>query len=321
MNATQQAPTIRLGKPPSTLAEAAASFIADCRARNLSPCTITLNRIILRGLADFLGDTALSQITPADLRRFVIEKASNTSPATAARYFDCLKCFFRFLAAEGFISQNPAAGIEKPRAPVPVIEPLQQEQVEAMVSACDTRTFSGIRDRLVLLMLVDTGLRASELCNLCVNDVDLENQQLLVRHGKGGKSRRVPFGNAVLGALRTYLARRAEVDEPHLLVTVYGEPVDRYRLRAIVKNAAERAGVKHPHAGPHLLRHTAGVMYLRRGGDTFTLQKIFGHSTQHMTRRYCELADQDVQDKHRLFSPADALSRTATSAGRKKRLR
>jgi integrase/recombinase XerC len=311
--------TVRVGQAPTTLNDAVSCFLADCKARNLSPCTLALNRIILKGLRGALGDAALAEVTANDLRRFLIDKASATSPATAARYYDCIKRFFAFLADDGFIHTNPMQSVAKPRAAVPIIQPLRQEQVEAMIAACGSG-FVGLRDRLVLLVLLDCGLRASELCGITLDDVDLENQQFLIRHGKGDRSRRVPFGSAVLATLRQYIAKRAEVDTPELVVNVYGDPVDRYRIRAIVLEAARKAGVTHPHIGPHLLRHTCAVQYLRNGGDTFSLQKVLGHSTLVMTRRYSELADTDVADKHRVFSPADRLKAAVKTTGRRKRL-
>jgi site-specific recombinase XerD len=310
-------PAAVVGKTPHNLEEAAATFLADCQARNLSPATVELNCIVLTSFRNFTGNIPIAQVTPSLLRQFLIDKASNTSPATAARYYDTLRRFFGFLEAEGFCIPNPMNGVRKPRAPVPIIKPLSTEEVERLVNSCDSRTFCGIRDRLILLILVDCGLRATELCNLELSDVDLDNRQFLVRRGKGNRSRRVPFGAAVLGLLRQYLARRAEVEEPKLLVNVYGEPIDRYRLRAIVRNAAQRAGVKC--SGPHQLRHTCGVEMLRAGADVFTVQKVLGHSTLLMTRRYCELADSDVQTKHALYSPADRLK--TAEAKRKKRLR
>jgi integrase/recombinase XerD len=310
---------VRLGNAPRTVEEAAVGFLADCAARNLSPATIEVNRIVLTALRDFLDNAHIAEVSTQDLRRFLIEKASSTSPATAARYYDTLRRFFGFLEAEGFCSPNPMHGVRKPRAPIPIIRPLSTEEIERLVAACDNRTFCGLRDKLALLVLVDCGLRASELCDLELSDVDIENRQFLVRRGKGNRSRRVPFGAAVLATLRQYLARRAEAECPKLLVNVYGEPIDRHRLRAIVRNRARRAGVEHPHMGPHLLRHCCGIQLLRAGADVFTVQKVLGHATLVMTRRYCELADSDVHEKHALFSPADRLRTAAT--GTRRRLR
>lgn len=309
--------TLSIGNNPQTVSEAANIFLTDCKARNLSPSTLTLNTIILSGLGSYLNNDIVSDITSTDLRKFFVEKASATTPATSARYYNCINCFFKFLKKEEFIESNPMQGIERPHAPTPIIQPLSQEQVEAIVNACGNG-FAGFRNRLILLLLMDTGLRASEACGLTLSDIDWENQTFIIRHGKGDKARRVPFGSTVASVMRQYIARRAESDNPRLLVTVYGEKVDRYRLRSIIKCLAQKAHVEHPHMGPHLLRHTFAVQYLRNGGDVFSLQKMLGHSTLTMTRRYSELADSDIIDKHRLFSPADRLQSAKQTKGRKR---
>lgn len=311
--------TVKLGQPPKLVSEAVDCFLADCKARNLSRHTLGVNRTVLAKFLDFVGDPSLESITSQHIRAFLIDKAAHTSSATAARNYTVLRTFFKFLTQENFLNANPMANIEKPKFSAPVIRPLPAEEIERLLRACDAKTFTGLRDRLALLILVDAGLRASELCDLTLQDIDIENQLFLVRHGKGDRSRRVPFGAAVLNLLRQYLVRRSEVDTPNLLVTVYGEPIDRYRLRKIVENAAKRAGIEEP-VGPHRLRHTCGVQLLKNGADAFTVQKILGHTTLHMTRRYCELADSDVQEKHRLYSPGDRFANLASNSERRKRL-
>ena len=308
--------TVSVGNAPETIRDATKIYLADNKARSLSVHTLGTNTRVLKALTDFLDGKPIAEVSSGDLRRFFIEKATATSPATAQRYYNCIHAFFRFLQHEEFISADPMTGVQKPKAPTPIIEPLSQEQIEAMLNTCGKK-FTGIRNRLVLMTLVDCGLRASELCDLTVSDIDWEEQLFLVRHGKGDKARRVPFGSAVASTMRQYLARRAVVDTPYLFVTCYGDQVDRYRLRAIVARVAAKAGVVHPHMGPHLMRHTCAVLYLRAGGDVFSLQRILGHSTLVMTRRYSELADSDVSDKHRLFSPADRLQ-PAVKTGRKR---
>jgi len=310
------ASTLIVGKSPGTVENASRLYIADCKSRNLSNATVSLTVIILKGLCDYLEGKPLADVTSHDLRKFFIKKATSTSSATAARYYECLHAFFKFLHKEGFLHSSPMTTVTKPKAPTPLIEPLAQEQIEAMVNACGTG-FAGIRDRLILLVLIDCGLRASELCDLTMSDIDWENCIFLIRHGKGDKARRVPFGSVVASTMRQYLARRAEVDTPYLLVTVYGERVDRHRLRSIVKAVAAKAGITHKHMCTHLLRHTFAVSYLRAGGDVFSLQKVLGHSTLTMTRRYSELADSDIQEKHRLYSPGDRL-KLKEKAGRRR---
>lgn len=300
-----------------TLDTAIMLYLADNKARNLSPCTISLNATVMAGFSQSV-DKCPADITPGDVRQFLILKATATSPATAARYYDCLCAFFRFLHAHEHIPANIMQKVQKPKFSTPVIEPLNQQEIEALMEATSGNSFKEIRDRIVILVLIDSGLRASELTALTLDDVNWNEQYFQVRHGKGDKARRVPFGNTVASELRGYIARRGVLDssEP-LIVNVYGKATDRSRIRRIVEAAAIEAKLNREHVGAHLLRHTFAVSYLRAGGDVFSLQKCLGHAGLAMTRHYAELADSDVMNKHRQYSPGDRLNMPSAKAGRK----
>ncbi|BCW99834.1 MAG: tyrosine recombinase XerD [Armatimonadota bacterium] len=289
---------------PVTVSEAVSDFLRHCRARGLSRSTVTLNEGVLSRLVEQAGELRLEQLSQKHLQSFLLQVSKGRKPSTVQRYYNALQAFGKHLRSLGH--PDPAEGLPRPKAPRPVIEPLAQQEVEAMVASCPD-TPLGRRDRLVLLLLVDCGLRASELAALRLDDVDTSECVLLVRCGKGGKPRRVPFGQTVAEALEDWLAVRGNVEAPQLIVNCYGQGVDRYRIGHIVRQAAERAGIRR-RVGPHRLRHTCAVSYLRAGGDVFTLQRILGHADLTMTRRYTEVADTDVQEKHRLYSPADRLS-------------
>lgn len=317
MTPSKPALSVVTSRAPETLAQASDVFLTDCESRNLSPATLALNRTVLRLLDEAMECPRLQDVTAHSLRRFLIEVGTRRAPSTAQRYYETLRAFFAFLESDGLLEPNPMRQVVKPKAPKPIIEPLAQEDVEALVASCGS-DFVGQRDRLVLLLLVDCGLRASELAELKAEDVDMGNQLLLIRHGKGDKSRRVPFGHAVAAALKSWLPRLEGLPCDRLIVNCFGNGIDRYRVRHIILKRAKRAGLE-GRIGPHLLRHTCAVSYLRAGGDVFSLQKILGHADLTMTRRYTELADTDVQDKHRQFSPADRLRQPETD--KRKRLR
>ena len=103
-----------------------------------------------------------------------------------------------------------------------------------------------------------------------------------------------------------------------LFVTCYGDPLDRYRVARIVGSRCTQASITGVRCSPHTFRHTFAVTYLRNGGDVFSLQKLLGHSDLMMTRRYAELSQTDVQEKHRLYSPADRLESPKNGQGRKR---
>lgn len=193
--------------------------------------------------------------------------------------------------------------VAKPKRKQSVIPTLNQSQIEALLATC-RRDFYGMHDRVIILTLIDCDLRVSELCGLRLEDIDWREQTLLIVV-KGDKERLVPVGNTVRRALGEYIGRRGDLPCHELFVSVCGEPINRHRMRAIIRRRCEAIWIKEVRCSPHTFRHTFAAMFLRAGADAFTLQKLLGRSDLAMTRRYCELSQTDVLEKHRLFSPAD----------------
>jgi site-specific recombinase XerD len=153
-------------------------------------------------------------------------------------------------------------------------------------------------------------MRVSELCHLKLNDVWLEEGMLKVL-GKGNKERLIPMGKQVQRCLWHYISRfRPEplVASGNLLFLAQdGKPLTKDRAEKIMARYGKKAGLKGVRCSPHTLRHTAAVKFLRNGGDVFSLQRMLGHASLEMTRRYCELADTDVKQAHMTASPVDNL--------------
>ena len=165
------------------------------------------------------------------------------------------------------------------------------------------------RDKAIILTLLDTGLRASELCALRVDDVDLKSGKVIVRHNvggsKGGKGRTVFLGKNCRRVVWRYLAEREDGDQPEapLFLNIYNRPMNPGSLRHLIKGLGEKAEVKNCH--PHRFRHTFAITYLRSGGDIFTLQSLLGHSSLDMVRHYARVAEVDIEHAHRKASPVD----------------
>lgn len=313
---------IRLQEPRTPdLPACIASFLSYSRSKNLSAHTLAYYEGRLRAFSKFteehFPDLLPGDVTPGMLREFVTWVRESTSPATANHCLAVVKRMFAFLYSEGFTASNPAERLQKQREPKHVVETFSAEQVESILRTCG-RDFYGIRDRAILLTLLDCGLRASELCGLELEDVDWNEQTLRVM-GKGGRERIVPFGQGVRQALTSYVTKRGQLKTEVLFVNHFSEPLDRHRLREVVQRRCERAGITGVRCSPHTLRHTCAVSYLRAGGDTFTLQNLLGHLSQEMTRRYCEsLRADDVQAKHREFSPVDNMKNIKPKDGRRR---
>ena len=160
------------------------------------------------------------------------------------------------------------------------------------------------------MILLDTGLRASELCALKVENVDLRTGKVEVAHGaeggaKGGRGRIVYLGKVARKAIWRYLVDRDDGEEPYapVFVTKDGRPMNPSSLRLLIKRLGKKARVQNVY--PHKFRHTFAITYLRSGGDVFTLQSLLGHGSLDMVRHYAQIAEIDLRDAHRRASPAD----------------
>lgn len=216
---------------------------------------------------------------------------------TVRGYYFALRSFLRW--QEG---ANPLAEIPVPRERDVPIRPYSHPELRRLI-----RTAEGRRDQTLLLLLLATGIRANELVSLEVGDVDWESGVLLIRNGKGGKSRRVAPGQRALAALRRYLtAERIHrgwlfpgLNEGHLRAD---------SLYHLIERLGARAGI--PGANLHRFRHTFAHEFLAAGADVGDLKEILGHSTIAMSLRYARYFAADrALDAQRRFNPADRLTR------------
>ncbi len=308
------------------------------QAEGKSSSTIALVEFAVRCLATFLKannmPTDIGEIGPQHLRGFSLDllsrqrfaahtftkpQAGHLSGHTINGYLRAIRAFWSWAAAEGFIDENPFSTFKIPKAPKRVIPALSAEQLVSLIEAIDVSTPQGYRDYAVVLLLADTGLRVSELTGLKLDDVDLERRVLKV-WGKGAKERMVPFGVRAQRALLFYANfYRPEPAIPliqEFFLTEAGQPLKKRRVEALVKRYGRKAGITGIRCSPHTLRHTAAVMYIRNGGDIFTLQQILGHNTLEIVRLYVNLAQSDIEAAHRKYSPADNLELKAPRAKR-----
>lgn len=292
-----------------------------CEINQHSPRTIERRRGITEKLLWFLNKKQLATCGVTDLRLFLASQANGHNepngrwdnpfmrkpvrPRTVHTVHAHLRTLFRWIVSEGGLQVSPMERIPVTTARADQIQPFTPQQVNALLVAA-RRTQRDGRDEALLLVLLDTGIRASEVCNLRVSDLDVQNRRLVVL-GKGNKHRTVPFGSATARALWQYLR-----DEPHdpgdpLFFSERGQFLTRSGLLQLFERLGERAKISATRCSPHTMRHTCAVEYLRAGGNVFALKELLGHTTLHMTNRYVALAQADIEAQHRKFSPADRL--------------
>ncbi|NPA49284.1 MAG: site-specific tyrosine recombinase XerD [Thermodesulfobacteria bacterium] len=230
------------------------------------------------------------------------------SAETVARKLSALRGFFRYLALEHGLSENPLALIESPKLSrkLPVV--LSPEEVEKILEAPDTSTPIGLRDKAMLELLYASGLRVSELVGLKMYELNLDVGWVRVK-GKGDKERLVPIGEVAQETLRAYLREGRpkllgkRLDEPHLFLNRRGKPLSRQRFWQIIKSYAVRAGLDPREITPHVLRHSFATHLLERGADLRTVQMMLGHASLATTQIYTHVQAETLRRVHQKYHP------------------
>jgi integrase/recombinase XerD len=296
-------------QPARSFEEALRAFSFYCESKNLSPQTSDWYSRRLRAFLDWARNRELlpEKVDAQHLREYLLSLTHK--PPTVNGYLRALRAFFSYLHREGCLPQNPAKGLEPQRELRAVFPTFSPEQLRKLLSACNRKTFCGLRDYTLILLFADTGLRVSEVLGLRFQDIDLGEGLLLV-NGKGRKQRQVPMGAQLKREFWRYLAARGDLAGQDLVfVSRTGERLSRTDCAKALRRLGRKAKLQGVRVSPHTFRYTFATMWLRSGGDLFTLQRILGHSSLEMVRRYAQQVVTDLQDKHRIHSPVDRLVR------------
>jgi len=198
--------------------------------------------------------------------------------------------------------------LKLPKAPVTLIEPLTPEEIKTVITNINKNSAAGIRNHVILVTLLDTGLRASEAANITLAHLNLRDGYIKVM-GKGDKERVVPIGKFVQMTLWSYIDKvRSKPVSPNqdtLFLSSTGKPISVNTIKLVFSRLANKSGVDRLHA--HLCRHTFAINYLLNGGDIFSLKEILGHTTLDMVNHYLHFTSTQITDQHRKYSPMDRL--------------
>ena len=289
--------------PPIDLADLLGSWETYLRAERKSPQTV---RLYLGGVRTYLAWCASTGRRPVLDRSIVSAFVADLldqgrSDSTAHAYQKALRQYARWLAAEGELDHDPLLGIRPPKLDAKVIPVLSDDQLKALVAACQGPGLLDRRDEGLVRLLAETGIRAGEAVALQVDDVDVRGGLAVVRRGKGGKGRLVPFGPQTGRAIDRYLRLRrthARGQEPALWLGDRGKLCGYACLRKALMRRAALAGIKGFH--PHVLRHTAASRWLAAGGSEGGLMAVAGWTRREMLDRYvqatrAELAAQEAR--------------------------
>lgn len=283
-----------------------ASWEVHLRAERKSPATLKSYR---DGVQRFLSWCARAG------RRPVLDRPTVTAfvaalleagaePATARARQLALRRFSAWLADEGEIPTDHLTGLRPPKLDSKVVQPLSDDQLRALIRVCTGPELRDRRDEALVRLMAETGLRAGEAVALSVPDLQLVPGTALVRRGKGGKGRTVPFGAQTAKALDRYLRTRRShrlAASPALWLGDRGKAFTYDALHKSLRARAEAAGI--PGFHPHLLRHTAAHRWLSAGGSEGGLMAVAGWTRPDMLLRYTR-----AQAADRAASEARALN-------------
>jgi len=263
------------------------------RARNVAPSTIGSYLTAGRNLLDYLVDkgmpTTASGVRREHLESFLADMGDRLSAATTARHYRSLQQLFRWLVEDGEIPASPMANMRPPQVPEQPVDIFSDEELLRLLRACKGNTFENRRDTALLWLLVDTGMRASELIGLKVDDLDHEQSVAQVL-GKGRRGRGVPHGRKSADALRRYLRARAVHPNAALPVLWLGKKgaLTTSGLAQLLERRGLEAQV--PNVHPHRFRHTFAHTWLADGNQEHDLMRLAGWSSPQMVGRYAASA-------------------------------
>jgi integrase/recombinase XerD len=288
-------------------------FLSELRIKNLSPRSLqfyeenlnAFQKLIIAKL-DFLD---VSTLTYQDIKQHYIGSMLDKKLAgnTINGRIKTLKAFYSYLFRENYTKIDLAKQLQIIKAEKKMITTFSKNQMILLLEQPDRTTFVGLRDYTMMLVLLETGLRLSELIQLRVDDVRWAENEIYIYHGKGGHTRRVPFQKTCGQALRHYLKERGNILSDFLFITVYEKTLHPRTFQENISTYGKSAGLRGVRVSPHTFRHSMAKFYILNGGDPFTLQQILGHSTLDMVRHYVQLFRSDVQEQHKKFSPVENI--------------
>jgi integrase/recombinase XerC/integrase/recombinase XerD len=291
-----------------TLSKIIDEYLLEHQIQGHSPATIRYYRQNLTWFCDFLQNPDISTVTLQRTREYMIQlRERNTSSTTLQTYTRAIRAFLTWCYNESYTTENIPAKLKLPKATRKAVDILTDPEISRLLNCINTKKFIGLRDMVVVLLMLDSGMRLSEVIRLEHGKIHLESGYLIA-HGKGNKERYIPLGLNTRKYLLKYIARLPNHNaDTALIVKDTIMPATHDTIRQLFNRLKIRSQI--PRLHPHLLRHTFATRYLSHGGDVYRLQAILGHTTLEMTKRYVTLIPREMVVNFSNYSPIDNLKK------------
>ena len=252
----------------------------------------------------------LADAREADIQDYFAARAQGGAgrfnARSQSRLLSALRQFYRHLVMDRQRSDDPTAQLESPKLPRRLPKTLSEIDVARILEAPDVNTELGLRDRAMLEVMYAAGLRVSELVNIELPRINLQ-QGVVQIVGKGGRERLVPIGELAMDWTKRYMAQARPAlaqgaASDWLFITLRGGPMTRHNFWHLIKRYASQAGVRNP-LSPHTLRHAFATHLLEHGADLRVVQSLLGHADLSTTQIYTHVTQQRLRDLHKQFHP------------------
>jgi site-specific recombinase XerD len=277
------------------------AFMLSRRVANCSAATLRIYEANLSRFARVAGQTTLlAEVSPLVIQHYLATLRETMKPISADQHDRNLRTFFRWAVDVGLLTNDPMHGIPKPRISLPLPDLPSEDELRAVLASC-TATFEGVRNRAIILVMADAGLRAGEVARARVQDWDASELRITVRLGKGRKDRVAFASPTTAEAIRRHLAMRPGAGHSNpLFADAQGRPLTLRHLVQILHRLSVRAGLPaNRRLHPHTLRYFAATSWLRNGVGLDHVRRLLGHTSVAMTLRYSSLVAADLQRAHR----------------------
>ena len=269
--------------------------------RRASEHTIKSYQRDITQLKSYCFNQQISQwchLTTQDIRSHIAARhRQGLSGSSLQRELSAIRSFFNFLLKQLIIDNNPAQTIKAPKHAKTLPKTMDVDQIQGLLESGTSSTLD-VRDLAMFELFYSSGLRLSELTALNINDIDLSNQSLMVKAGKGGKSRLLPIGSKAIQALQNWLAirlKKTSTTESALFTSTHGSRLGQRSVELWLSLWCKKNGI-HEHVHPHMLRHSFASHLLESSQDLRAVQELLGHSNISTTQIYTHLDFQHLAD-------------------------
>ena len=280
----------------------ASTFESGLAEKTLEAYAADLNRYIAQLIEndiDAPGDILREDV----LDHLIALRKQGLSSRSIARHLSAIRRFHTFLFDERITDANPTEDFDSPRTTQPLPHVLSSVEIESMLNTPDTSTDQGIRDAAILELFYSCGLRISELANLHIMNVQINESAIRVQ-GKGSKTRLIPIGEKAIQALTNWYSVRArwKQNDNTLFLSTHGNRMNRTSVWQLVKHAARAANIRQ-NVTPHMFRHSFATHLLDNGADLRAVQEMLGHADIATTQIYTHVSRERLTKAHEQFHP------------------